>query len=463
MDLVCLLIGGLVGVWIRIGRREWLDYLRDHPERWLLLFGSVILANYLAGSYRVQHSYSRFNLVVTWLFSLFFAVLILSMTSYAWLKMAPGRGVLALTLAVYSVLAMALKLLVYHRLFRSESFVCRTVVMGTGPRARALRRMLENDAVLPLHRVVGFLNPTSAGASEAPSDGDGLSRVGTLDGAPVVASPEGDVRLAAHRLDAQLVIVGLDDTDAVKQCYPELKRLRFEGVEVLTPLRVAEIYAGRIPLDQIDEEFLMQASMDSDLPAIRRIKRVFDIAVAGLGLVALSLPMALMAVAIKIMEPSSSVFYVQERIGLFGGVFKMIKFRTMRQDAEAATGPVWAAPDDARITRLGRALRRFRIDELPQLINVLKGDMSLVGPRPERKEMSIELERVVPFFAERLNVMPGLTGWAQIRYPYGDSIDDARRKLEYDLYYMKNLSMSLDLQIILSTLRVVLLGKERTL
>ncbi len=464
MDLACLIFGALVGVRVRIGPAEWLDYARAHPERWLLLFGAVILANYLTGGYRIQSAYSRFNLVVTWLFSLLFAVLLLSLTSYAWLKMAPGRGVLALTLAAYSALALTLKLLVYQRLFRSESFVCRTVIMGTGPRAREMRRIVESNAVLPLHRVVGFLRPVRRGAEEDRAVAAGSRQSGeALDGLPIKECADANVRAEALRFSPHLLIVGLDDLRDVRQCYPELKRLRFEGVEVLTPLKVAETYVGRIPLDQIDEEYLMHASMESGLPAIRRIKRVFDLTVSCLGLTILAVPMALLALAIKLTDPSGPVLYVQERVGLFGARFRMIKFRTMRQGAESDTGPVWSAPDDERVTTLGRALRRFRLDELPQLLNVLRGDMSLVGPRPERREMTEQLDREIPYFSERLNVMPGLTGWAQIRYPYGNSVADARRKLEYDLYYIKNLSASLDLQILLSTLRVAALGKERTL
>jgi lipopolysaccharide/colanic/teichoic acid biosynthesis glycosyltransferase len=133
----------------------------------------------------------------------------------------------------------------------------------------------------------------------------------------------------------------------------------------------------------------------------------------------------------------------------------------MREGAEKETGPVWASDSDERVTRLGRILRRFRLDEIPQFVNIIRGDMSLVGPRPERPELVAELEKTVPFYRERENVMPGLTGWAQIRYGYGNTTEDAARKLEYDLYYMKHLSFALDLQILLSTLQIVLFGAEK--
>ena len=139
----------------------------------------------------------------------------------------------------------------------------------------------------------------------------------------------------------------------------------------------------------------------------------------------------------------------------------MHKFRTMREDAEAETGAVWSTEDDPRVTIIGRILRKFRLDEIPQFWNILKGEMSLVGPRPERPEIVTDLEKQIPFYDEREYAMPGLTGWAQIQYPYGATVEDSKRKLEYDLFYIKHLSLSLDLQIMLRTLRIVVLGKEK--
>jgi lipopolysaccharide/colanic/teichoic acid biosynthesis glycosyltransferase len=155
------------------------------------------------------------------------------------------------------------------------------------------------------------------------------------------------------------------------------------------------------------------------------------------------------------------VFYSQERVGRFGRIFRIHKFRTMTVGAEQGREAVWSPDNDPRITWAGKSLRKYRLDELPQLWNVLKGEMSLVGPRPERPELVEKLAKVIPYYRERENIPPGLTGWAQIRYPYGATIEDARAKLEYDLYYLQNLSVALDLRIILRTLRIVLFGMER--
>jgi len=157
----------------------------------------------------------------------------------------------------------------------------------------------------------------------------------------------------------------------------------------------------------------------------------------------------------------SPVFYSQERVGRFGRIFRIYKFRTMVPLAEGERGAVWSPRGDPRVTLVGSFLRRYRLDELPQLFNVLKADMSLVGPRPERPELVEKLEKEIPYYRERENLLPGLTGWAQIRYPYGATVDDARAKLEYDLYYLQNLSVALDLRIILHTLRIVIFGMER--
>jgi exopolysaccharide biosynthesis polyprenyl glycosylphosphotransferase len=237
--------------------------------------------------------------------------------------------------------------------------------------------------------------------------------------------------------------------------------LRFEGIEVLTAAQAAEIYSGRTPLDMISNESLLLASMESGAPLAGRIKRVLDLVIALIACLVLAPLALLITFLIKLSAPRQPVLYTQERIGLFGKTFRIYKFRTMRPDAETETGAVWARKRDPRVTWIGRILRKFRLDEIPQFFNVLRGDMSVVGPRPERPELSSELARQIPFYEERENVMPGLTGWAQVRYPYGGTIEDSRRKLEYDLYYIKHMSLTLDLQIILSTLRIVVLGMEQ--
>jgi exopolysaccharide biosynthesis polyprenyl glycosylphosphotransferase len=167
---------------------------------------------------------------------------------------------------------------------------------------------------------------------------------------------------------------------------------------------------------------------------------------------------ALIALAIKL-ESRGSIFYRQERVGEAGKIFRLLKFRTMYERAEEESGPIWATANDPRVTRIGHFLRRARLDEFPQIVNVLKGDMSFVGPRPERPHFVAMLQERIPYYSQRLTVRPGITGWAQIRYPYGSSVNDAAQKLEYDLYYVKNMSIFLDLLILFNTVQVVLFGR----
>ena len=193
---------------------------------------------------------------------------------------------------------------------------------------------------------------------------------------------------------------------------------------------------------------------------LRLCKRVFDLSAASIGLICFLPLVPFIALAIKMDSPGPMLFR-QVRVGRGDRPFVLMKFRTMREDAEAGTGAVWSQVDDPRITKVGNFLRRSRLDEIPQLINILKGDMSLVGPRPERPEFVRELKEMIPYYSERHYVKPGLTGWAQVLYSYGSTVDDAIEKLRYDMYYIKNISIILDLYIVIKTFKVVLLGKGR--
>ena len=186
------------------------------------------------------------------------------------------------------------------------------------------------------------------------------------------------------------------------------------------------------------------------------MRRARDV-VGSLILLALTLPLLPLLVCVIKLDSRGPVLYRQQRVGLHGQVFTLLKFRSMRIDAEAG-GPCWAAEQDPRVTRVGAFIRAFRIDELPQLVNVLCGEMSLVGPRPERPHFATQLARVIPGYDDRTRVLPGITGWAQVSYPYGASVEDARIKLTYDLHYLHNQTLSLDLHILVATVRVVLLG-----
>jgi exopolysaccharide biosynthesis polyprenyl glycosylphosphotransferase len=237
-------------------------------------------------------------------------------------------------------------------------------------------------------------------------------------------------------------------------------KLRYSGVSVMPLVSLCEEIEQYVPLELINSEWLLNASGEPQHIYIRKIKRLFDIICSASGLL-LGLPaLGLAALAIRLTSPGP-IFYRQTRNGRFGRPFQMTKLRTMHVDAEKS-GAVWSEKNDPRVTFVGRILRKYRIDEIPQLWHVLCGHMSFVGPRPERPEIITQLAREVPFYEERLMVQPGITGWAQVSYPYGASTLDSRRKLEYDLYYMKHMSLFLDVFILLDTVRIILAGGATT-
>lgn len=234
-------------------------------------------------------------------------------------------------------------------------------------------------------------------------------------------------------------------------------QLRYAGVTVMPLISLCEEVDQYVPLELVTSEWLLHASGEPHQIYIKKVKRLFDLVVSFVLLVLLMPVLLLGILAVKLSSPGP-VFYRQKRVRRFGKTFDIIKLRTMRVDAEK-DGVKWASGhNDPRVTWAGYFLRRFRIDEIPQLYSVLIGELSFVGPRPERPEMIEQLASEIPYFQERLMVQPGLSGWAQVNYPYGNTIADAKRKLEYDLYYMKHMSLSLDLFILLDTVRIVLCG-----
>ena len=219
-----------------------------------------------------------------------------------------------------------------------------------------------------------------------------------------------------------------------------------------------ERVTGRIAVEALRPSYLIFSEGFSKSHLTLLLKRLLDVLASLVGL-ALTLPITLAtAIAIRLDSPGT-IFYKQERIGRDGKPFMLVKFRSMRADAEKHTGPVWATANDDRVTLVGRFIRRVRVDEIPQMWNVLRGEMSFVGPRPERKYFTDELAKEIPYFLERLSVKPGLTGWAQVCYPYGNTKADAIQKLQYDLFYVKNMSLLFDVTVILRTVKVVLLQR----
>jgi len=238
----------------------------------------------------------------------------------------------------------------------------------------------------------------------------------------------------------------------------DLLDCRISGVPVYDLSAFYERIRGEVPIDSLKASWLIYGDGFAQDPMRTFIKRSFDIA-ASLFLIVLNLPLMFLAALAIFIESGGPVLFTQERVGRGGRIFKCVKFRSMTTDAEKDGVARWATSNDSRVTRVGRVMRKMRIDELPQLFNVLRGEMSLVGPRPERPVFVAQLKDQIRFYDVRHSIKPGITGWAQVRYSYGSSIEDAQRKLQYDLYYVKNHSLALDIQVLVETIRVVLFGE----
>jgi sugar transferase (PEP-CTERM system associated) len=327
--------------------------------------------------------------------------------------------------------------LVVGGILGATAFRRRVLVLGAGPRAERLRKL--GDQPEAGFVIVGF--------------------IGMGDQTKVVE--EAIARGAIHNLKRYVQNLGVSEVvlalEERRNALPlkDLLRMKTAGVHINDVSSFVERETGRVDLDTVNPSWLIFSDGFSSGRAISGVaKRLFDI-VFSLALLTFTAPViGLFAVLVKL-DSKGPAFFRQTRVGLFGQPFDVIKLRSMRTDAEAG-GAQWAQKNDPRVTRVGKFIRKVRVDELPQAWSVLKGDMSFVGPRPERPEFVADLEEKMNFYAERHMVKPGITGWAQINYPYGASIEDSRHKLEYDLYYAKNYTPFLDFLIILQTLRVVL-------
>ena len=259
----------------------------------------------------------------------------------------------------------------------------------------------------------------------------------------------------AESLYTHKIIVAMDEKRG-KLPTKELLRCRMNGIQIIEGASLYEELTGKIFVEKLNPSWLIFSEGFTKSSSIRFLKRITGLFVASVCLLLLSPLIGIIALAIKL-DSKGPVIFNQHRSGEHGNLFMLHKFRSMIDNAEAASGPIWATSNDRRVTRVGRILRKYRMDEIPQMWNVLKGDMSFVGPRPERPEFVNKLSDMIPYYSVRHNVKPGITGWAQVSYRYGASVEDACEKLKYDLFYVKNMSLIMDLIIIFKTAKIVLL------
>ena len=400
------------------------------------------LCLYYNDFYDLTLVYSSRELIVRLLQAVGAASIVLAALYFTMPSLMIGDGIFVSALVVFVVGILGWRLL-FNYLTGSLRLQERILVVGTGETARKVVRQILDQREFA-YRVIGFID-------------DDATRIGERIVNPGIVGTPADMAalIATHQIDR--IVVGLSDRRG-KLPVEELLRAKMAGIRVEDATTTYERVTGKILIDDLRPSWLIFSDGFHVSRITRWMKRSIDLALALVLFVLASPLMVLTAIAILV-ETGRPLLYCQERVGENGKIFTLCKFRSMRQDAEIGGTPIWATDGDNRITRVGRFIRKTRLDELPQIWNVVLGAMSFVGPRPERPYFVAELAREIPFYSQRHVVKPGLTGWAQVKYRYGASLEDAMEKLRYDLYYIKHLSVFFDLTIVFDTVKVVLFRK----
>jgi len=411
---------------------------------WKIALVTVVcqLCLYYNDFYDLTIVHSNRELVVRLLQAVGAASIVLAALYFVQPALMIGNGIFVSALFVFLIAILGWRL-AFNQVTGSLKLEERVLFVGTGDTARKVARQILDQHDFA-YRVIGFID-------------DDASRIGERIVNPAIVGTPADIDrlIAAHRVDR--IVVGLSDRRG-KLPVQELLRAKMSGVRVEDATTTYERVTGKILLDDLRPSWLIFSDGFRVSRVTRLMKRTIDLTLS-IALAIVTIP-AMLATALAIfLEDGSPVFYRQERVGENGRTFVLTKFRSMRKDAEQGGRPIWARSDDDRITCVGQVIRKTRLDELPQLWNVILGDMSFVGPRPERPFFVAELSRDIPFYQQRHSVKPGLTGWAQVKYRYGASREDAMEKLRYDLYYIKHLSIVFDLTIVFDTVKVVLFRK----
>jgi sugar transferase (PEP-CTERM system associated) len=428
-------------VYLRLGTRG-LERISEEPQNLLLIVVVALVCLYWSDLYDFRVILDRRELFVRSLQALGVASLILATTYFWFPDLVVGRGVFMLAAGLVITLVLGWRI-AFEWLSGRVGPRERLLLVGTGESSVRLARELYQRQDLGVE-IVGFIDPDP-------------SRVGTAVLNPGVVGTIEDIPTVARALSVDRVVVSLGDARG-KLPMDKLLEMRLDGMAFDHLASVYEQYTGKIALENLRPSWLIFSSGYRKPRLLRVAKQVSDVFAASLGLLISAPLMLLIAGAIRA-SSHGPILYHQLRVGQHGKVFTIHKFRSMHIDAEEKTGAIWAQPGDKRMTHIGPLLRRTRLDELPQLWNVLRGDMSLVGPRPERPEFVASLTREIPFYGQRHIVKPGVTGWAQVSYTYGASVEDAMEKLQYDLFYIKNMSPALDLFILVKTIKTVLVAR----
>lgn len=441
-----MLIAGAVvlGAWIRLREDTWILFaLEQGVFKTAVITAICLLCLYFADLYNLRRVSEPGEMFVRLIQALGGASIALALLYFWFPSLMIGRGVFLVT-SFLVIATLAVWRAIFTWFSRHLKARERLLIVGTGAAAIKLaREIYERRDELGLE-IVGFIDPDPQKIG-APVLNPGV--IGTVEDIPSIAR--------ARAVDR--VVVSLADARG-KLPMDKLLEMKLQGVTFDHLPSVYEEYTGKIAVENLRPSWLIFSEGFRKIRLQEACKRALDIVASAFGLI-VTLPLMIVIALAVMLTSRGRVLFRQQRVGLHGRVFTVYKFRSMRENAEAETGPVWASVNDQRVTVVGKWFRRTRLDELPQLWNVLRGDMSLVGPRPERPEFVRHLTDEIPFYGQRHVLRPGLTGWAQVRYTYGASVEDALEKLQYDLFYIKHVSFAFDLFIIFATLKTVALRR----
>lgn len=444
IEICLLMIVFFLGVSIRFHYPEipFIDLLFSQLPGATVFIFVMITCMAVMGMYQQDSRLDIESTLLRLMPSLAMGFAIMALIFYLFPQLYLGRGLLAIVILL-ALLLILITRMIFFRWPNLEVLRSRAIVLGTGSVAGELLSLAEDSSTLRNLDIVGFV-PFYGEDRHVP--------------ASVVLPKHSSLPYLVNQYDAGEIIIATQERRGGGFPIQELLECKMHGIKVTDIATLFERERGQIRMDSLYPSWLVFGGGFDQSFFRATIKRIFDL-LASLLLLIVTLPVMLLTVIFILMEDGRPVFYRQERVGKGGKTFLVIKFRSMRNDAEKSGQPQWAAIDDPRVTKIGQIIRKLRIDELPQIINVLKGEMSLVGPRPERPYFVDMLIGKVPYYNVRHSIKPGITGWSQVHYPYAFSVEDAIEKLQYDLYYVKNHSLFLDLIILIDTVGVVLLSK----
>lgn len=429
---------------LRLGLSAGWSYIQSNPLSFILTGLIYIIVFFSTELYDIRKDFKSIGNVMTITFASTSAFVITTLLFYMNWSLRIGRGVFILNGILITLFIIGWRIL-YSYLLEQPIFKRNVLIVGAGWAGKTILQEINRSQKSGL-RTVGFI------------DDDPRKKGNLVEGVPVLGDRY-TIDKVIRQNDIGLIVAAITHekhADLIKA----LINCSWSGIDIVDMPAIYEQLTGRIPFKHINNMWMLHIAIGKPKLYSRLIKPILEAVIALILFILLIPVMVVMAIVIKC-DSRGRIFYAQERIGKDGRKFTIMKFRTMVEDAESLTGAVYAADNDPRITKIGRFLRKWRLDEIPQLLNVIKSDMSLVGPRPEREVFIREFEGKIPFYTQRLLVRPGLTGWAQVKFPYASSIEQTEEKLQYDLYYIKNMSFILDVVVMLKTIRVVLFGSGK--